>query len=76
MAIIKLSSAKISARIGIDYVCNEEKTLGKLINGKDCMPESCYEEFEMVRNNFNKQDKDTSIHPKFKKCKIISYRQK
>lgn len=24
----------ISARIGIDYVCNEEKTLGKLISGK------------------------------------------
>ncbi len=47
MAIIKLSSAKISARIGIDYVCNEEKTLGKLISGKNCMPESCYDEFEM-----------------------------
>lgn len=31
MAIIKLSSAKISARIGIDYVCNKEKTLGKLL---------------------------------------------
>lgn len=62
MAIIKLSSAKISARIGIDYVCNEEKTLGKLISGKDCMPESCYEEFEMVRNNFNKQGGRTYYH--------------
>ena len=45
MAIIKLNSAKISARIGINYVCNKEKTLGKLISGKDCMPESCYDEF-------------------------------
>lgn len=62
MAIIKLSSAKISARIGIDYVCNEEKTLGKLISGKDCMPESCYDEFEMVRNNFNKQGGRTYYH--------------
>lgn len=55
MAIVKLLSAKISARIGIDYVCNKEKTLGKLISGKDCMSESCYDEFEMVRNKFNKQ---------------------
>lgn len=62
MAIIKLSSAKISARIGIDYVCNEEKTLGKLISGKNCMPESCYDEFEMVRNNFNKQGGRTYYH--------------
>lgn len=62
MAIIKLSSAKISARIGIDYVCNKEKTLGKLISGKDCMPESCYDEFEMVRNSFNKQGGRTYYH--------------
>ncbi len=62
MAIIKLSSAKISARIGIDYVCNEEKTLGKLISGKDCMPESCYEEFQMVKQNFNKLDGRTYYH--------------
>lgn len=62
MAIIKLSSAKISARIGIDYVCNKEKTLGKLISGKDCMPESCYDEFEMVRNKFNKQGGRTYYH--------------
>lgn len=62
MAIIKFSSAKISARIGIDYICNKEKTLGKLISGKDCMPESCYDEFEMVRNNFNKQGGRTYYH--------------
>ncbi len=62
MAIIKLSSAKISARIGIDYVCNKEKTLEKLISGKNCMPESCYDEFEMVRNNFNKQGGRTYYH--------------
>lgn len=62
MAIIKLSSAKISARIGINYVCNNEKTLGKLISGKDCMPESCYDEFEMVRNKFNKQGGRTYYH--------------
>ena len=62
MAIIKLSSAKISARIGIDYVCNKEKTLDKLISGKDCMPESFYDEFEMVRNNFNKQGGRTYYH--------------
>lgn len=62
MAIIKLSSSKISARIGIDYVCNEEKTLGQLISGKDCMPESCYEEFQMVKQNFNKLDGRTYYH--------------
>lgn len=62
MAIIKLNSAKISARIGINYVCNNEKTLGKLISGKDCMPESCYDEFEMVRNKFNKQGGRTYYH--------------
>ena len=44
MAIIKLGAAKISPRIGIDYVCNKEKTLGKLIRGIDCMPETCYDE--------------------------------
>ena len=62
MAIIKLVSAKISARIGIDYVCNKEKTLGKLISGKDCMPESCYDEFQMVKHNFNKPDGRTYYH--------------
>lgn len=62
MAIIKLSSAKISARIGIDYVCNKEKTLGKLISGKDCMPESCYDEFEMVKQKFNKLGGRTYYH--------------
>lgn len=62
MAIIKLSSAKISPRIGIDYVCNKEKTLGKLISGKDCMPESCYDEFQMVKQNFNKLDGRTYYH--------------
>lgn len=62
MAIIKLNSAKISARIGINYVCNKEKTFGKLINGKDCMPESCYDEFEMVRNKFNKLGGRTYYH--------------
>lgn len=62
MAIIKLSSAKISAHIGINYVCNKEKTLGKLISGKDCMPESCYDEFQMVKRNFNKLDGRTYYH--------------
>lgn len=62
MAIIKLISAKISPRIGIDYVCNKEKTLGKLISGKDCMPESCYDEFQMVKQNFNKPDGRTYYH--------------
>lgn len=62
MAIVKLLSAKISARIGINYVCNKEKTLGKLIGGKDCMPESCYDEFEMVRSKFNKQGGRTYYH--------------
>lgn len=62
MAIIKLSSAKISAHIGINYVCNKEKTLGKLISGKDCMPESCYDEFQMVKRNFNKLDGRSYYH--------------
>lgn len=62
MAIIKLSSAKISPRVGIDYVCNKEKTLGKLISGKDCMTESCYDEFQMVKQNFNKLDGRTYYH--------------
>lgn len=62
MAIIKFSSAKISANIGIEYICNKEKTLGKLISGKDCMPESCYEEFQMVKHNFNKMDGRTYYH--------------
>jgi hypothetical protein len=62
MAIIKINSAKISAHIGINYVCNKEKTLGKLISGKDCMPESCYDEFEMVREQNNQQGGRTYYH--------------
>lgn len=62
MAIIKLGAAKISPRISIDYVCNKEKTLGKLISGKDCMPESCYDEFQMVKQKFNKPGGRTYYH--------------
>lgn len=54
MAIIKLSSAKISSHIGINYVTNPKKTTNKLISGVNCMPESCHAEFEMVKERFNK----------------------
>ncbi len=33
-----------------------------MISGKDCMPESCYDEFEIVRNNLNKQGGQTYYH--------------
>ncbi len=55
MAIVKLTSAKISVGIIVNYVTQKEKTEDKLISGFNCMPESVLDEFDMVKNKFNKQ---------------------
>ena len=44
MAIIKFINNKVSLRKTLDYICKEEKTDKKLISGKDCIPETAYEE--------------------------------
>ena len=62
MAIVKLTSAKISVGIIVNYVTQKEKTEDKLISGFNCMPESVLDEFDMVKNKFNKQGGRTYYH--------------
>ena len=62
MAIVKLTSAKISVGIIVNYVTQKEKTEDKLISGVNCMPESVLDEFDMVKNKFNKQGGRTYYH--------------
>lgn len=62
MAIVKLTSAKISVGIIVNYVTQKEKTEDKLISGVNCMPESVLDEFDMVKNKFNKCGGRTYYH--------------
>ena len=62
MAIIKLTSGKISVGIIVNYVTQKEKTEDKLISGVNCMPESIVDEFEMTKRKFNKLGGRTYYH--------------
>jgi hypothetical protein len=62
MAIIKLTSGKISVGIIVNYVTQKEKTEDKLISGVNCMPESVLDEFEMTKLKYNKLGGRTYYH--------------
>ena len=62
MAIIKLTSGKISVGIIVNYVTQKEKTEDKLISGVNCMPESVLDEFEMTKHKYNKLGGRTYYH--------------
>lgn len=56
MAVVKFLSGSGPVKNVAKYVMNKEKTLAKLISGKDCMPESAVEEFQAVKQDFGKTD--------------------
>ncbi len=56
MAIIKLTSGKISVGIIVNYVTQKEKT------EDNCMPESVLDEFEMTKLKYNKLGGRTYYH--------------
>ena len=56
MAVVKFLSAKSSVKNVLEYICNREKTEGRLVSGKDCVPENAEVEFETVRRQFGKLD--------------------
>lgn len=62
MAIIKFINNKVSLKKTLNYICKEEKTEKKLISGKDCIPETAYEEMMEVKQLYKKLGGRDKIH--------------
>lgn len=62
MAIIKFINNKVSLKKTLNYICKEEKTDKKLISGKDCIPETAYEEMMTVKKMYKKLTGREKIH--------------
>ncbi len=77
MAIIKFINNKVDLRKTLDYICKEEKTDKKLISGKDCIPETAYEEMMTVKQMYKKLKGREKIHfiQSFSPTDKLTYRQ-
>ena len=77
MAIIKFINNKVSLRKTLDYICKEEKTDKKLISGKDCIPETAYEEMIEVKQLYKKLGGREKIHfvQSFSPTDKLTYKQ-
>ena len=77
MAIIKFINNKVSLKKTLDYICKEEKTDKKLISGKDCIPETAYEEMMTVKQMYKKLEGREKIHfvQSFSPTDKLTYRQ-
>lgn len=77
MAIIKFINNKIGLKKTLDYICKEEKTDKKLISGKDCIPETAYEEMMTVKQMYKKLEGREKIHfvQSFSPTDKLTYRQ-
>lgn len=62
MAIIKFINNEVSLKKTLNYICKEEKTEKKLISGKDCIPETAYEEMMTVKKMYQKLTGREKIH--------------
>lgn len=62
MAIVKIISSKGSLRNILNYITNPAKTDNKLISGKDCVPESSYDEMMSVKNMYGKTTGNNYFH--------------
>lgn len=66
MAVIEFINASNNTYKGmkraINYIKNPEKTEPHLVGGKDCSPESAYNEFVMTKQNFKKETGRQFIH--------------
>lgn len=77
MAIIKFINNKVSLKKTLNYICKEEKTDKKLISGKDCIPETAYEEMMTVKQMYKKLEGREKIHfiQAFSPTDKLTYRQ-
>lgn len=77
MAIIKFINNKVGLKKTLDYICKEEKTDKKLISGKDCIPETAYEEMMTVKQMYKKLEGREKIHfvQSFSPTDKLTYRQ-
>lgn len=66
MAIIEFINASKSTYKGmkraIDYIKNTKKTKLHLIGGKDCSPNTAFDEFVMTKQNYKKEKGRQFIH--------------
>lgn len=66
MAVIEFINASNSTNKGmkraINYIKNPGKTDAHLIRGKECSPDTAYDEFIMIKQNFNKETGRQFIH--------------
>lgn len=62
MAVIKFINNKVSLKKTLEYIMKKEKTINKLISGKDCIAENSYDEMVAVKRQFNKLDGREKIH--------------
>lgn len=63
MAVIKVLARKNNIKGLIRYVENPYKTQnGLLVSGKDCSPNTCYDEMQTIKELYNKKDGITAFH--------------
>lgn len=63
MAIVKVFKAKDNINRLIKYISNPIKTQnGLLVSGKDCCPNTCYEEMQSIKELYDKKDGYTAFH--------------
>lgn len=66
MAVIEFINASNNTYKGmkraINYIKNPLKTELQLVGGKDCVPDTAYDEFVMTKQNFNKEKGRQFIH--------------
>lgn len=63
MAIVKVFKARDNINRLLKYISNPIKTRnGELVSGKDCSPNTCYEEMQSIKELYNKKDGITAFH--------------
>ena len=66
MAVIEFINASNNTykwmKRAINYIKNPLKTEIQLVDGKDCVPDTAYDEFVMTKQNFNKEKGRQFIH--------------
>jgi hypothetical protein len=62
MAVLKFTNSKSSLKKLAQYITSDEKTEEILISGKDCMPQSAYDEMITTKQMFGKSSGRQYIH--------------
>ncbi|OQB11328.1 MAG: Relaxase/Mobilization nuclease domain protein [Firmicutes bacterium ADurb.Bin193] len=56
MAVVKFGCGKGNAAGALNYIMNKEKTLNKLVTGRNCVPQNADKEFDAVKKLFGKTE--------------------